>query len=105
MSVVEDDLSPYCGVIPVTPLMDIQIDQVAIHNILKPLRQQVLKQLQEKVSKKSKRDWFEIFASIFILLNNVEIATAHDHEHAEFHGYYVSRTHELCPFVRIVLTF
>lgn len=90
MEPVNDERSPYHGIIPVTPIMDVQIDQVAIQSILVPLRQKVLKQLQEKVSRKSKRDWFDILATIFILLNNIEIATAHDHEHAVFHGYYVS---------------
>lgn len=47
--------------------------------------------LQEKISKKKRGDWFEIFATIFIMLNSVEIATAHDHEFATFFGHYVSQ--------------
>ena len=47
--------------------------------------------LQEKISKKKRGDWFEIFATIFIMLNGVEIATAHDREFATFFGHYVSQ--------------
>ncbi|OCK91310.1 uncharacterized protein K441DRAFT_679780 [Cenococcum geophilum 1.58] len=39
--------------------MDTQLDRVVIQNILQPLRQEVLKMLQEKISKKKRGDWFE----------------------------------------------
>jgi hypothetical protein len=90
LNVIEDSNSPWCGVVPVTPLMDTQLDQIVIKSILIPLRHEVLKRLQQKILKHSRRDWFEIFATIFILLNNIEIATAHDHEFAVFYGHFVS---------------
>ena len=84
MKVTEDPESKWCGRIPVSPVMDTQLDRVVIQNILQPLRQEVLKMLQEKIS--MVRD----FATIFIMLNSVEIATAHNHEFATF-GHYVSQ--------------
>jgi len=71
--------------------MDTHLDRVVIQNIPQPLRQEVLKMLQEKIFKKKRGDRFEIFATIFIMLNSVEIATAHDHEFATFFGHYVSQ--------------
>jgi hypothetical protein len=90
MTIIDDPRSPFCGNIPIPPVMDTQLDQVVIQDILGPLRQQVLKLLNERISKKSRKDWFEIYATIFILLNNVEIATAHDHDFANRYGHCVS---------------
>lgn len=70
MKVTEDPESKWCHRIPVSPVMDTQLDRVVIQNILQPLRQEVLKMLQEKISKKKRGDWFEVFATIFIMLNS-----------------------------------
>ena len=86
---VEDPESPWAGKIPISPVMDTQIDRIVIKSILNPLRKQVLKDLDLKLTRCKREDWFEIFLVIFILLNNVEIATAHDHEFATFYGHVV----------------
>ncbi|KAF4632338.1 hypothetical protein G7Y89_g5787 [Cudoniella acicularis] len=88
MTIIDDPKSPFCGCIPIPLVVDTQLDQVAIQSILDPLRQQVLKLLNERISKKSRKDWFEIYATIFILLNNVEVAIAHDHDFAHRYSHY-----------------
>lgn len=81
--------SPWYGTIPVTPIMDTQLDQIVIQSILSPLRKEVLQMLQAKFDKFQPKDWFELFATVFILLNTIEIATAHDHEFATCYGHVV----------------
>ena len=83
--------TPFAGTIPVPPVMDSQFDQIVIKRILNPLREQVLKILDQKISSYKREEWLEIFLVVFLLLNNIEIATAHDHEFATFHGHVVRR--------------
>ncbi|RMZ83951.1 hypothetical protein DV737_g1374, partial [Chaetothyriales sp. CBS 132003] len=87
MKPVTDPDAPYYGWIPVTPIMDTQLDQIVIQSILHNLRTEVLQTLQIKVEKSRKKDWFEIFLTIFILLNTIELATAHDHQFASMYGH------------------
>ncbi|OCL15204.1 hypothetical protein AOQ84DRAFT_384184 [Glonium stellatum] len=79
--------TPFNGIIPIPPVMDSQFDQVVIQKILHPLREELLKALDRKISRCKREEWFETFLAVFILLNNIEIATAHDHEFAHFHGH------------------
>lgn len=85
-----DKESPWYQKIPITPMMDTQLDQIVIKHILQPLRKEVLQMLQTKIERFHNRDWFEIFAVIFILLNTIEKAVAHDHEFATMYGHVVS---------------
>ncbi|KAL9625232.1 MAG: hypothetical protein Q9160_000634 [Pyrenula sp. 1 TL-2023] len=71
---------------------DGELDQIVIKHILQPLRKEVLQMLQTKIEKFHNRDWFEIFAVIFILLNTIEKAIAHDHEFATMYGHVVELT-------------
>ncbi|RMZ86329.1 hypothetical protein DV736_g6444, partial [Chaetothyriales sp. CBS 134916] len=87
MKPVTDPDAPYCGWIPVTPIMDTQLDQIVIKSILLDLKTQVLQTLQIKIEKSRKKDWLEIFLASFILLNTIELATAHDHQFASMYGH------------------
>lgn len=78
MNVCLDMDSPYYGRIPVTPIMDFQIDNIAIYYFLMPLKAKILKDLQKKILANRKEDWLEIHLTMFILLNNVERQTKHD---------------------------
>lgn len=90
MPPIQDTGSPWHGMSPVTPVMDTQLDQIVIQSILLPLRTEVLQLLQAKFEPFQKKNLFEIFATVFILLNTIEIATKHDHEFANFFGHVVS---------------
>jgi hypothetical protein len=78
----EDRSSPYFDRIPVTPMMDYQLDQIVINYILRPLRTKVLKKLTEMIKKNVRKNWFTIYLCIFILLQNYELATLHDRWYA-----------------------
>lgn len=80
--------SPWEGAIPISPVMDTQFDQIIINLILNPLRNRVLERLQQRITARcGQKDWFDVFLVVFILLNSIEIATAHDHEFANFYGH------------------
>ena len=78
-----DPGSPYYGKVPVTPVMDFQIDNITIHKILLPLRKEILQELQRKVLANRRKDFMEIFLTIYILLNNIELTIAHDRKFAQ----------------------
>lgn len=74
----EEKGSPYYGKIPVTPIMDFQIDNITIHQLLIPLRKKLLQELQRKVLNNKPEDFLEIYLTIFILLHNMELTIKHD---------------------------
>lgn len=78
-----DPSSPYYGKVPVTPVMDFQIDNITIHKILLPLRKQILQDLQRKVLDNRRKDFLEIFLTIYTLLHNIELTIAHDRRFAQ----------------------
>ncbi|KAL6713797.1 hypothetical protein ACLMJK_008289 [Lecanora helva] len=72
MKTVVDTESPLYNMIPVTPIMNTQLDQIVIQHILEPLRQSILEELNLKVEKGDPRDFYEIYLTIFILLCSIE---------------------------------
>ena len=76
-----DPNSPYHAAAPVTPIMDQEIDNLVIHNILQPLRRKItqrLDKLRVRFKAEGKKDCEETQLAYFILMNNVELAMAHD---------------------------
>jgi hypothetical protein len=82
--------TPYRGKIPIPPVMDSQFDQIVIRYILMPLCTQVLKMLDSRISHNKREEWFETYLIVFLLLNSIELSTAHDHKFAKLHGHVVS---------------
>lgn len=85
-----DPANPWNGIIPVTPIMDTQLDQIVIKDFLVPLRASLLQELQEKISGYKRENWFSIFLTIFILLSNTEYILAHSRRFAKRYGMGVS---------------
>ncbi|KAI5793689.1 hypothetical protein DFH27DRAFT_526931 [Peziza echinospora] len=86
MNVCTDPTSPYHGRIPVTPIMDFQLDNITIHYLLMPWKAKLLKELQKKILGNRKEDWLEIHLTMFVLLNNVERQVKHDNWFARRYG-------------------
>jgi hypothetical protein len=84
--------NPWDGIVPVTPIMDGQLDEIAISEVLKPLRRAVLSQLSTILASPSrcKEEWFGVYLTCFILLNNHEFQNHHDNKFAKLHGMPVS---------------
>jgi hypothetical protein len=73
----EDPQSPYFGLVPTTPMMNAQLDQIFTQCVLRPLKTKLLSDLDLKIRTGNPQDFFEIYLTIFILLCNCEsIATA-----------------------------
>jgi hypothetical protein len=82
------EIDPYLqqARVPVTPVMDNQLDQIVIRYILKPFGSSIQRRLQ-KISKKMRRkSWFGVFLCSALLLSNYELATAHDIKFAQRFG-------------------
>lgn len=71
-------------------MMDTQLDQIVIHNVLNPLRKDLLDQLEARISPFKREDWFDIYLTSFIVLNHIERLAKHSAYHAELHNMTVS---------------
>ncbi|KAF2746992.1 hypothetical protein M011DRAFT_403650 [Sporormia fimetaria CBS 119925] len=78
--------NPWCGIVPVTPIMDTQLDELAIRTLLLPLSERVLKGLKAKIEENRKADWYEIYLTVFILLSDIEYILSDVVEYAARHG-------------------
>jgi len=83
---VSDPESPWYGKVPITPVMDTQLDQIVIQEFLNPLRADLLRDLQNKMYAKQKGNWFEIFLVTFILCLNTEWLLRHSRMNAKRYG-------------------
>ena len=91
MEPISDKTNPWNGIIPVTPIMDQQMDQIVIREILIPWRDALLRQLNQKIFdyEKRKENWSRIYLTMFILLNNTEVQLAHLLQFARRYGFSV----------------
>lgn len=104
MGVVDDLENPWFEKIPVTPIMDLQLDQIVIQSFLKPLRDSLLQELQVKIYEARKENWFEIFLTVSILLTNAERLLQHSRNNAKRYGVQVSlHYHVFTPGLTLIL--
>lgn len=87
---------PFNGIIPVTPIMDTQIDDIAIRSILSPLESKILNILDQKIHEKKRKNWFEIYLATFILMNNFEFVFTDVIDYTSRHGLKVRCLEVLC---------
>ncbi|XXG96396.1 hypothetical protein Hte_002678 [Hypoxylon texense] len=77
---------PYNGIIPVTPIMDTQIDDLAIRTFLDPLGKRILRELSRKIHEKKRENWFDIYLATFIIMNNFEFVFTDVLDYTSRHG-------------------
>lgn len=82
---------PKLDAIPVTPVMDTQLDELVITGLLVPLRAKLLHLLKKKILSKKKEYWYEIYLASFIVLHNSEQILHHVVDYAQRFGINVSR--------------
>ncbi|KAK3215764.1 hypothetical protein GRF29_8g1020309 [Pseudopithomyces chartarum] len=81
--VSDDPSNPFYDVVPITPMMDAQLDQIVIHSFLIPTRDGLLRSLQENMtSPNSTSAFFEIFLTIAVLLSHGEWLLSHSRQNA-----------------------
>jgi hypothetical protein len=81
--------------IPVTPVMDSQLDQIATKAYLLPLRDTLLASLQQTIYAGKREEWFSIFLSTFIYLTHIECLLQHSRANAKRYG--VKRRYNSIP--------
>jgi len=78
--IVDDDGA---NIIPITPMMDAQLDQIVIHSFLLPIRYTLLASLQYNMtSQSSQSSFFETFLTISVLLSHAEWLLTHSRRSA-----------------------
>src|SRR5271156_4753818 len=77
--------SPFSQRIPVTPIMDFQIDNIVIYDHLRHMLDDIRKAMKARIMPMKKEDWFDIHLATFILLNHVDLTMKHDVEFASVH--------------------
>ena len=61
----------YNDFVPVTPIMDTQLDEIVIKDLLDPITDRFLKNLKAKIDERRPENWLEIHFAIFIMMSNV----------------------------------
>jgi hypothetical protein len=97
----KDRSYPLFGKIPIAPVMGAQLELIMTLDILRPLRRQVLNQLQKMMAANKRKSWFTIYLSCFILLHSCSLATAWHYKYSRRNGVKV-RTHLLESLVQNV---
>ena len=52
--------------------MDTQMDDIALRDVIIPLARNILKELDQKIRNHRRENWFEIYLTTFIIMNNFE---------------------------------
>lgn len=81
---------PFCGFTPVTPIMDTQLDDLAIRELLVPFTSRFLKSLKERFDEKKRENWMEIYFALFIMMSNIGWTIRDMITHATWKGLKVS---------------
>lgn len=102
---MEDPECPWLGKIPITPVMDTQLDQIIIKDILMPLRENLLSELRTRMERSHKEDWFETFLVTFILCTNTELLLRHSRNNAKLYGAKVNNPFLLHPLKHSLTVF
>ncbi|KAH7395630.1 hypothetical protein BKA64DRAFT_674136 [Cadophora sp. MPI-SDFR-AT-0126] len=63
--------NPFNGTIPVTPVIDTQLDDIFVRELLLPTSERLLKSLKSKIDEQKKENWLEIYLTMFIMMSNM----------------------------------
>jgi hypothetical protein len=78
MKVDPREASPFSKRIPVTPIMDFQIDNIVIYDYLTNMLDRIRKAMKQRTMPMKKEDWFDIHLATFTLLHHVDLTMKHD---------------------------
>jgi hypothetical protein len=80
---------PWQGTVPVTPIMDQQLDEIFLNKILKPLRDEIRVELKRRltINESVAKERTTIFFVVLILLNSLEMMNRHDNNFARRYGF------------------
>lgn len=89
-TVVEDAASPLYGTVPVAPVICAQLEVITFSTLQRPLKERVLKALENMLRANDRRNWLTIYLTLFILLHSCSMTTFRDAEWARQMNYPVS---------------
>jgi hypothetical protein len=89
---LKDRSYPLFGKVPIPPVMGLQLNIMLTLNVLLPLKQSILDQLQRIIFSNRPKSWFTIYLCTFILLHNCALITAWCYDYARKHGLKVDRS-------------
>ncbi|KAL8952550.1 MAG: hypothetical protein Q9222_001540 [Ikaeria aurantiellina] len=78
--------NPAVDAIVVTPIMDTQLDELAVSGVLIPLKSKLLRLLKKRILTKKKEYWYEIYLASFVILHNSERILSHVVDYARRFG-------------------
>jgi len=70
--IIDDQINPGREKIPIPPIMQAQLYQMAIKTLLAPARAEISRRLEDMISPPTPENWFDTYLSAFILLNHIE---------------------------------
>ncbi len=94
--------NPVIEAIPVTPIMDTQLDELAVTGVLVPLKAKLLRLLKARVLAKEKEYWYEIYLASFVVLHNAERILDHVVDYARRFGISVSIARTDCRYCMLI---
>lgn len=101
--VTQEPTNPWRNFIPVTPIMDQQLDQIVIQGVLRPVRTELLRDLQKAMYEEPKLKWFEIYMASSVLLSNADRLLAQSVTMAKRYGFHVSHAGSYCGNATILM--
>ncbi|KAI0162418.1 hypothetical protein BJ166DRAFT_523556, partial [Pestalotiopsis sp. NC0098] len=78
--------NPWKDTVPVTPIMDTQLDEIAIKAFLTPHADNFLMSLERKLKAQNTTDWYEILLALIVILHNFERIFADVDHYTNRHG-------------------
>jgi hypothetical protein len=96
LSPIQDKSAHDCGNIPIPPMLDYQLDTLAIQRMEKTMND-MLKKLWKTLQAHSRNSWFDVFLVIFILVNNLECVYEAQLQYVQEHGSDVSEIFPAYP--------
>ncbi|KAF3768124.1 hypothetical protein M406DRAFT_275913 [Cryphonectria parasitica EP155] len=73
MKNIDEAGHPFDGFIPVTPMMDSQLDDLVIRDLIRPLCARFLARLKGKIEERKRENWMEIYLAMFIMMSNMSL--------------------------------
>ena len=81
--------SPYNGTVPISPILDYQLDTLGI-KYMQTLGVNILKCLKTILTERRQSEWYEVFLTFFVLLHNLEYVYGRQAKYIERHESTVS---------------
>lgn len=103
VQLVNNPKSPYNGTVPISPILDHQLDYLGIEEMSK-LKTNVLRCLKAKLTKRKQIQWYEEFLTFFVLLHNLEYVYGKQYQYMKRHESTVGGKHiNFCSHIKSLL--